>query len=483
MGSYLSTPVTEKEVEEGSLNNGTVAYVAVSMQGWRNGQEDAHVCATLGNCAATGDPLSLVGVLDGHGGREVALFCAKHLPEIIKSTEAFKKSDFEGVFREAFFRCDDLMKSESGQKELEVLGDAEDENTQMVKKALKESNVAGALAEYLAKRGKDESQGDDELDSDDNDETAEAPGGADRKKVQAIGNGSSDGDDESADAPGGRRAGKHVSATSTSTKETTKDVGGIADGKDEDGVDSDDGDEDDDNDIKFIVQTATDDDEEEGGQAYRCGATASCVLVVGSNKLVVGNVGDSRTVLCRAGRAIDLSIDHKPNDPRELARIEASGSHVSQEGRVDGNLNLSRALGDLMYKGRDALPPEAQAVTADPDVKLEDLDGSEEFFVIACDGIFDVLSSQQVIDFVVEKRGSGVALQQIAAQMCDRCLAPPMEDDESSDTEGMDNMTLVICVLKPTVAELAAAKNVLGESVVVVEGSEPSHKKQKRSAP
>ena len=60
---------------------------------------------------------------------------------------------------------------------------------------------------------------------------------------------------------------------------------------------------------------------------------------------MVANVGDSRCVLCRNGVAIDMSVDHKPDDDKELKRIENAGGKVTTDGRVNGGLNLSRALG------------------------------------------------------------------------------------------------------------------------------------------
>lgn len=62
----------------------------------------------------------------------------------------------------------------------------------------------------------------------------------------------------------------------------------------------------------------------------------------------MANVGDSRCVLSRAGKAIDLSEDHKPENSPERERIVAAGGKVTAEGRVNGGLNLSRALGKLL---------------------------------------------------------------------------------------------------------------------------------------
>lgn len=62
--------------------------------------------------------------------------------------------------------------------------------------------------------------------------------------------------------------------------------------------------------------------------------------------------------------------------------------------RVNSNLNLSRAIGDLKYKGNDALPPEKQIITAQPDVRIFELTKEDRFFVLACDGIWDVMTNQ-----------------------------------------------------------------------------------------
>lgn len=98
-----------------------------------------------------------------------------------------------------------------------------------------------------------------------------------------------------------------------------------------------------------------------------------------------------------AGKAIALSYDHKPMNVSERARIENAGGTVSNAGgvpRVNGNLNLSRAIGDLKYKANSDLPPEAQIISAHPDVRVFELSAADHFFLLACDGIWDVLSNE-----------------------------------------------------------------------------------------
>ena len=77
----------------------------------------------------------------------------------------------------------------------------------------------------------------------------------------------------------------------------------------------------------------------------------------GRKKLVVANAGDSRAVMGVGGKAVPLSFDHKPENEIEIKRIEAAGSTIT-DGRVDGNLNLTRALGDLKYKQKTELKAE-----------------------------------------------------------------------------------------------------------------------------
>jgi len=99
------------------------------------------------------------------------------------------------------------------------------------------------------------------------------------------------------------------------------------------------------------------------------GATA-IVAVLQGRRLTVANAGDSRAVLCRAhGATKALSFDHKPMQQRELNRIKAAGGFVNSFGRVNGNLNLSRSIGDLKYKQTPGLPPEEQMITAEPDIE------------------------------------------------------------------------------------------------------------------
>ena len=79
-----------------------------------------------------------------------------------------------------------------------------------------------------------------------------------------------------------------------------------------------------------------------------------------------------------------------------LSHLEAAapGAESSSQCRVNGNLNLSRAIGDLRYKGNELLAAADQIISAQPDVTQITLSSSDWFLVLACDGVWDVMSNQ-----------------------------------------------------------------------------------------
>jgi serine/threonine protein phosphatase PrpC len=122
------------------------------------------------------------------------------------------------------------------------------------------------------------------------------------------------------------------------------------------------------------------------------GCTANLVMIK-DNVIYCANAGDSRAVICnKDGNAENLSEDHKPDNKIEKDRIYKAGSTV-QEGRVDGNLNLSRSIGDLKHKQVAGLTPAEQPITCVPDIKIRKLKEGDEFIIVACDGIWEQKTS------------------------------------------------------------------------------------------
>lgn len=163
------------------------------------------------------------------------------------------------------------------------------------------------------------------------------------------------------------------------------------------------------------------------------------------HRLTVANCGDSRAVLCRAGVAIALSEDHKPELQREESRIRKAGGHVALIGpchRIDGwGLNLSRALGDFHYKARSDLPPEEQKVIAVPELKTLDLTEDDEFLVLGCDGVFELNTSQMVVDIVRKRLAEGSSVEKATEYLLDKSCSDNLAKTRG---KGGDNCSAIV---------------------------------------
>ncbi len=229
--------------------------------------------------------------------------------------------------------------------------------------------------------------------------------------------------------------------------EEDSDVDGEEEEDDEDDTEEDDDDDDDDEDEEEEEGEEEEEEEEDyaGSTAAgsRPGFDSGCTAVVAvlrENKyLYVANAGDSRCVVCRDGKAIEMSFDHKPEDDLERERVEKAGGQVTKDGRINNGLNLSRAIGDHSYKANKELPLSEQMITSLPDIQKLEIDSTKDsFMVLACDGIWNFMSSQDVCDYIQERLNANYSkLSQICEELFMHCLAPNSEGDGT----GCDNMT------------------------------------------
>ncbi|XP_041349751.1 protein phosphatase 1E-like isoform X2 [Gigantopelta aegis] len=167
----------------------------------------------------------------------------------------------------------------------------------------------------------------------------------------------------------------------------------------------------------------------------RSGTTCIAVLIRGST-LHVSWLGDSQAILVKNGNVISIMEPHKPEREDERTRIEALGGYVIFFGawRVNGNIAVSRAIGDISQK---------PFVCSDADVVSFDLDGDEDYMVLACDGVWDVLQAIDIPDIVythVKEHGSktGVA----------RAIV-----NQSKDSGSNDNISVIVVFFRDDIAE------------------------------
>eukprot|EP00055_Hartaetosiga_balthica_P006484 m.20323 g.20323 ORF g.20323 m.20323 type:complete len:417 (-) comp5240_c0_seq1:113-1363(-) len=146
---------------------------------------------------------------------------------------------------------------------------------------------------------------------------------------------------------------------------------------------------------RLIDEMEHDDDE----PVTDSGSTAVGVLIL-EKHIIFANVGDSRAVFVQNGKIAFTTEDHKPNNGGEKKRIKEAGGFVAH-GRVCSSLAVSRAFGDFAFK-QDDLEPEEQMVTCIPDITIFKRKKSDEFIILACDGVWDVLTAKTAVSLVSE---------------------------------------------------------------------------------
>ncbi|KAF1962058.1 PP2C-domain-containing protein [Byssothecium circinans] len=145
--------------------------------------------------------------------------------------------------------------------------------------------------------------------------------------------------------------------------------------------------------------------------------------------LYTANVGDARIVLCRNGRALRLSYDHKGSDENEGRRVASAGGLILNN-RVNGVLAVTRALGDAYMKDLVTGHPYTTETVIQPD--------QDEFLILACDGLWDVCSDQEAVDLV-----RGIRDPQAASKaLVDHALARFSTDNLSCMIVRFDNKAL-----------------------------------------
>ncbi|KAL5818916.1 hypothetical protein ACOSQ4_022758 [Xanthoceras sorbifolium] len=172
------------------------------------------------------------------------------------------------------------------------------------------------------------------------------------------------------------------------------------------------------------------------------GTTTLAALMLGrcgtfliNNTMLIANAGDSRAVLGKRGRAIELSKDHKPNCTSERLRIEKL-SGVIYDGYLNGQLSVARALGDWHIKGtKDSICP----LSCEPELEEIVLTEEDEFVVLGCDGLWDVMSSQCAMTMVRKE-----LMQSNDPEKCSKTLVK-----EALQRNSCDNLTVVVICFSP----------------------------------
>ena len=179
----------------------------------------------------------------------------------------------------------------------------------------------------------------------------------------------------------------------------------------------------------------------------QCGSTAT-LLFFNDNMLHVGNLGDSRAVVCHKGRGIQLTVDHKPTEPIERERIEAAGAFVCDySGRINRlHYNLSRAVGDFYYKADDDLEPGRQVMSVVADTREYALSSNDMYVLLASDGLWDFRDTQELVQAASRYVGETKDLGSACAELCKYVVNKPGDPHfkELPEAAGRDNITTIL---------------------------------------
>jgi len=387
MGAYLSEPKTEKESE--SHENEFFRCGASQMQGWRTKQEDAHVVdvkygkryASAHSCFNSG----LFGVFDGHGGPDVSAFAATRLVENY-SAMGINADSKDEEFQQVILNLDqDIRKHFT--KLAEENKDKKEEPNKLIEELSKQIQTA------------------DSVDPNSKQSCATLQ----RQLISQL---------------------RNVDSPQQKQQLMMK--------------------------LFLLQQLQAKNGKKNMSDSMGCTCVTSLIIpTIKDNcifyKVKATNSGDSRVVVWDSRKnKVFGTKDHKPNDPKEKQRIVSAGGEVREmsagnnkvQYRVNGNLNLCRALGDFEYKQSTELDVRDQIITSNPDIYSWDLIQGD-LVILACDGIFDVLTNEELISFIRQRLGKK-SLSEISEECMDHCLS---DDPKASFGIGADNMTLMILQL------------------------------------
>jgi len=411
MGTYLSTPIVEKDIDSGqeefedsaSEEKLSVSWSCVEMQGWRKSMEDAHIAhinvrnpgwIKTSSEECTGS-CRIFGAFDGHGGGEVARFCREHFVKVLTKRDEWAQGDIGKALTETFFQLDRMIDNPQSHEQLLLFKNAQHQLEQPP------DNDNNAVAE-------------------DAEMTHKLDASHILEKIMQKAVATSPASDPSPEefTPHQQEEDIQNNSNPNSSMTLTKSPTRIVDGRQ--------------------VCNLPD-------HPIHAGCTSIVCVISGNDTLTVANAGDSRAVLCRGkGQAMPLSTDHKPLSDGEMLRIQQSGGFVNHFGRINGNLNVSRSIGDLKYKQAANILPSKQMITADPDILQVYLLPDDDFVIIGCDGIWDCITNQDCVNFV-RQRIDNTPLSDIGVELLDKIVS---KDPRATQGIGGDNMTFLIVDLK-----------------------------------
>ncbi|CAH9118450.1 unnamed protein product [Cuscuta epithymum] len=201
---------------------------------------------------------------------------------------------------------------------------------------------------------------------------------------------------------------------------------------------------------------------ETSGQEIESGSTAT-VIFVRNDTMFISHVGDSCVVISRFGKADTLTDSHRPYGRNrasleEIRRIREAGGWIVN-GRICGDISVSRAFGDMRFKNKknemlekgveegrwgqkfaSRVKFHSDLLTASPDVSQVTLGSDAEFVLLASDGLWDYIDSSDAVNIVRSQLREHGDVQRACEALARTAL----------DRQSQDNISIIIADLGRT---------------------------------
>jgi serine/threonine protein phosphatase PrpC len=413
---------TEKATYDKTVSNMKIGVC--EMQGWRSTMEDAAI--VLPNYEKN---TSLFGILDGHGGSIISEFVSVNFKNVLIRLNSYKNGNYEKALTETFLIMDELLKNKkinnfiytthnSKEKQKEV---TKRPNSQTFKDSFVKLRFETGVFEF------DLNQIDLGLGGEDTSITL-----YEYKRKNSIKIFSEDHNNIKMEDIFFQKSGKQNAALNTLP--LFEDVYNISKYDINFNEHINNNLELSNNHSSISFKTSYD-----NYVARDMGTTAN-IMLIKNGVIYIANVGDSLSVMYKNKKAYNLNREHQVIIESEKERVLKSGANIVGY-RINGMLNLTRAIGDLQFKSNNKLKRHDQSVIAVPEItKIEDTDGID-FIIMGCDGVWDCVKRQLVCDFIDKqiKENPDKNLSEILKVIFDRCVSPVW-----GVILGTDNMSCII---------------------------------------
>ena len=420
----VNQAITDKATYDKTVSNMKIGVC--EMQGWRKTMEDAAI--VLPNFEKNS---SLFGILDGHGGSIISEFVSVNFKNILIRLDSYKNGNYEKALTETFLIMDELLKNKKVNNFIYTTHNSKVKQKEIPKNQ-NNQNDDGNIVKLKFETGVfeyDLNKIDLSIGGDDTSTTLYEY----KRRNSIIPNNADERNNIQMEDIFFEKGGKQNAALNTLP--LFEDVFNIRkydinfnENNSSNKL------------IKNESSTSTHSKTSlDNFVANEMGTTAN-IMLIKNGIIYIANVGDSLSVMYKNKKAYNLNREHQTIIESEKERVLKSGANIIGY-RINGMLNLTRAIGDLQFKSNSNLKRHEQSVIAIPEItKIEDTDGID-FIIMGCDGVWDCVKRQLVCDFVDRKikENPDKDLSDILKVIFDRCVSPV-----SGVLLGTDNMSCMI---------------------------------------